>query len=153
MTKEELLKPRLVECVDRMQKLLALNAPSNIIGAVAFSIFSTTLACYGEEAGWALIGHLRAQNLHERAVCNYGKDCTNPVDRPDMGICPDCEIVIGCDPQSMAKIDAQCDVLQEEWDKQCDSCDGTGLMEGWNQRDGNDCPKCKGTGIEPEEAQ
>ena len=28
-----------------------------------------------------------------------------------------------------------------EW---CDGCDGTGLMEGWNHRDGNSCPKCKG---------
>lgn len=29
----------------------------------------------------------------------------------------------------------------EEW---CDGCDGTGLMEGWNHRDGHPCPKCKG---------
>ena len=28
----------------------------------------------------------------------------------------------------------------------CDFCDGTGLMEGWNKRDGNSCPNCKGTG-------
>ena len=28
-----------------------------------------------------------------------------------------------------------------EW---CDGCDGTGLMEGWNHRDGFSCPKCKG---------
>ena len=26
----------------------------------------------------------------------------------------------------------------------CDGCDGTGLMEGWNRRDGFSCPKCKG---------
>lgn len=26
----------------------------------------------------------------------------------------------------------------------CDGCYGTGLMEGWNRRDGNPCPKCKG---------
>ena len=31
----------------------------------------------------------------------------------------------------------------------CDCCDGTGLMEGWNRRDGNSCPKCKGSGKEP----
>jgi DnaJ-class molecular chaperone len=31
---------------------------------------------------------------------------------------------------------------REEW---CDGCDGTGLMEGWNRRDGNSCPKCKGS--------
>lgn len=29
----------------------------------------------------------------------------------------------------------------------CDMCDGTGLMEGWNRRDGNSCPKCKGEAI------
>ena len=32
----------------------------------------------------------------------------------------------------------------EEW---CDSCDGTGLMEGWNHRDGHPCPKCKGKAV------
>jgi hypothetical protein len=26
----------------------------------------------------------------------------------------------------------------------CGMCDGTGLMEGWNRRDGNSCPECKG---------
>lgn len=26
----------------------------------------------------------------------------------------------------------------------CDSCDGTGLMEGWNRRDGHPCPTCWG---------
>jgi hypothetical protein len=30
---------------------------------------------------------------------------------------------------------------QDQW---CDGCDGTGLMEGWNRRDGYSCPKCKG---------
>ena len=29
----------------------------------------------------------------------------------------------------------------------CDGCDGTGLMEGWNHRDGNSCPKCKGKAV------
>ncbi len=28
-----------------------------------------------------------------------------------------------------------------EW---CDMCDGVGLMEGWNHRDGYPCPKCRG---------
>lgn len=31
----------------------------------------------------------------------------------------------------------------------CDSCDGVGLMEGWNRRDGWPCPKCKGMAIMP----
>jgi hypothetical protein len=29
----------------------------------------------------------------------------------------------------------------------CDRCDGTGLMEGWNHRDGHPCPHCYGDGI------
>lgn len=29
----------------------------------------------------------------------------------------------------------------------CDGCDGTGLMEGWNRRDGWPCPKCKGMAV------
>ena len=33
----------------------------------------------------------------------------------------------------------------------CDSCDGTGLMEGWNRRDGWLCPKCRGMAIRPRE--
>jgi hypothetical protein len=32
-------------------------------------------------------------------------------------------------------------------EEECDSCDGTGLMEGWNRRDGSSCPKCKGAGV------
>jgi hypothetical protein len=34
--------------------------------------------------------------------------------------------------------------LPTEW---CDGCDGTGLMEGWNHRDGYPCPKCHGNAI------
>ena len=30
---------------------------------------------------------------------------------------------------------------------ECDNCDGVGLMEGWNRRDGHPCPKCWGDGI------
>ena len=147
MSKQELLKERLIECVERMHKLLALNAPGTIIGSEAFNIFATTLACYGEEAGHALVSHIREQNLHERAVCTYGNECVNPIERPPMPICLDCEKIIGVDPESMAKINEQCDSLQEEWDKECSACNGTGLMEGWNRRDGNDCPICKGTGV------
>ncbi len=36
-----------------------------------------------------------------------------------------------------------------ETEEECDGCDGTGLMEGWNRRDGNLCPKCKGAGCVP----
>ncbi len=141
MTKQELLKQRLVDCVDRMQKLLALNAPPAIIGAEAFSIFATTLSVYGEEAGWALISHLREQNLASRGICTHGNECTNEIERPGTNLCLDCEKEIGCDPESMAKVD------QIQVEEYCDGCDGTGLMEGWNRRDGNPCPKCKGEGV------
>lgn len=101
---------------------------------------STTLAVYGESAGWALIDHLRQQNLASRAVCTW-KGCTNAIERPNNPMCPDCEREIGCDPESLAKIDVVMEAME------CDGCDGTGLMEGWNRRDGNSCPKCKGTGL------
>ncbi len=39
-----------------------------------------------------------------------------------------------------------------ETEEECDGCDGTGLMEGWNRRDGNSCPKCKGAGCVPKAA-
>ncbi len=29
----------------------------------------------------------------------------------------------------------------------CDTCDGVGLMEGWNRRDGHPCPKCHGNAV------
>lgn len=29
----------------------------------------------------------------------------------------------------------------------CDGCDGTGLQEGWNRRDGHPCPKCWGDAL------
>jgi hypothetical protein len=33
----------------------------------------------------------------------------------------------------------------------CGMCDGTGLMEGWNRRDGYSCPECKGVQSRAEE--
>lgn len=144
--KEDLLKPRLLECIDRLRKVVELNGPPAFIGECAFSVFSVVLAAYGEESGRGLIRHIREQDLHERAVCSW-EDCTNTVERPPMGICPDCEREIDCDPESMLKLDEEAKRLAEEWDKECDGCDGTGLMEGWNRRDGNPCPKCKGEGV------
>lgn len=93
-TKQELLLPRLIESVERMQKLLSLNAPATIIGNEAFNIFATTLAVYGEGAGHWLLSHLREQNLAGRGVCSYG-NCANYVARPGSGICHDCEKEIG----------------------------------------------------------
>lgn len=145
--KPELLKPRVLECIDRLRKVVEMNGPPVFIGECAFSVFSVVLAAYGEEAGCGLIRHIREQDLQERAVCSWG-DCINTVERPPLGICPDCEREIGCDPESMAKLDEDAAKLCAEWEKEeCDGCDGTGLMEGWNRRDGNPCPKCKGEGV------
>ena len=44
---------------------------------------------------------------------------------------------------AIENIDAEL-LPNEEW---CNGCDGTGLMEGWNRRDGHSCPKCKGEGV------
>ena len=33
----------------------------------------------------------------------------------------------------------------------CYMCDGVGLMEGWNRRDGTPCPKCHGAAVLPVE--
>lgn len=152
MSKSELLKPRVLDCIDRLRKVIELNGPPAFIGECAFSVFSVVLAAYGEEAGRGLIRHIREQDLQERAVCSWG-DCINTVERPPLGICPDCEREIGCDPDSMAKIDEEAEKLCAQWEAECDGCDGTGLMEGWNRRDGNSCPKCKGTGLEPKSRQ
>jgi hypothetical protein len=94
--KEAMLKPRLIECVNRLQKLIELDAPSVIIGNAAFSVFSTTLAVYGESAGSTFIQHLRDQDLHGRGVCSH-EDCTSYVDRPDIGVCASCLDALGID--------------------------------------------------------
>jgi len=104
MGKKEVLKPRLIECVERMRKLLELDAPPVLIGAEAFSIFATTLAVYGTEAGWSFLEHLRKQNLKSRAVCAW-EDCIHPVEREETHLCAACEKKIGCDAKSLAEID------------------------------------------------
>lgn len=139
--KEKLLRVRVLECIDRLKTVIELNGPSSIIGEMAYSVWATTLAAYGEEAGRAMIHHMRNQNLQDRAVCTWG-DCVGTIERTPEDICEVCQKEIGCDEESLKKIDEEAKKLAEE----CDGCDGTGLMEGWNHRDGNSCPKCKGTG-------
>lgn len=95
-TKKEKLKPRLIECVDRLASLIKLDAPGVIIGHAAFNVFVTTLAVYGDSAGSTLISHLRDQNLHARAICSH-EDCSAYVDRPTLGICGDCLTKLGID--------------------------------------------------------
>lgn len=48
MNKEEKLKPVLLECIDRLRKLIELNAPGVIIDLAAFNVYATSLATYGE---------------------------------------------------------------------------------------------------------
>lgn len=86
MTKQEKLKPMLLEGVKRLLKLIELNAPGVIIGAAAWHAFATTLAVYGDGAASTMVQDIREGNLHARAVCSHG-DCTEYVDRPDLGIC------------------------------------------------------------------
>ena len=89
MTKKEKLRPYLIQCVDRLHKLIELDAPGGIIGAEAFNVFATTLAVYGSSAGSTFIQHVRDQNLHKRGTCSHG-DCSNEVQRPDLGLCAGC---------------------------------------------------------------
>ena len=88
------LKPRLLECIGRLQRLVELDAPAVIIGAAAWNVFSTTLAAYGSLAASTMVQHIRDENLHSRAVCNH-EDCTNYVQRPDVGMCADCQKAMG----------------------------------------------------------
>jgi hypothetical protein len=108
--KEQLLKVRALECLERLRKVIELNAPPLIIGDFAFSLYATVLAAYGEHAGEGLIRHLREQNLQSRALCHYG-DCTNGVERTPFGICADCQKEIGCDDESMKKYDLEANDL------------------------------------------
>lgn len=113
-TKEQLLKPRVLENIDRLRKIVELDAPPVLIGEFAFSLYATVLAAYGEEAGRAMTKHIRDQNLQSRAVCDWG-DCTNTVERTPIGTCAACQKEIGCDPESMAEIDAIAEKLAGEW--------------------------------------
>ncbi len=88
-TKEEFLKPKVFECIERLRKLVTLNAPAVIVGAAAWNVYTTILAAYGTEAGKIMINEIRDHNLHSRAVCSY-EDCINYVDRPDVGTCEEC---------------------------------------------------------------
>lgn len=112
--KEQLLKPRVLENIDRLRKIVELDAPPVLIGEFAFSLYATVLAAYGEEAGRAMAKSIRDHNLQDRAVCDWG-DCTNTVERTPIGTCPDCQKEIGCDPESLAEIDAIAEKLAGEW--------------------------------------
>ena len=89
MTKKEKLRPYLVRSIYRLQKLIELDVPADIIGAEVHHVFATTLAIYGPAAGSSFIQHICAQTLHLRGICGH-EDCADEVDRPDLGLCEDC---------------------------------------------------------------
>jgi hypothetical protein len=89
MTKTELLKPNLLACVERMKKLIELDAPAVIVGHEAWNILATTLATYGSAAGSGMVESIKDQNLHGRGVCSY-EDCVNYVERPGVNVCEIC---------------------------------------------------------------
>lgn len=111
--KEQLLKPRILENIDRLRKIVELDAPAVLIGEFAFSLYATVLAAYGEEAGRAMAKSIRDHNLQDRGVCDWG-DCTNPVERTPMGTCLDCQKEICCNPEALAEIDAIVEKLAAE---------------------------------------
>ena len=89
MTRKELLKPRVIDCVDRLRKLIDIDAPPVIIGAEIWLLFRTALAAYGEKIGQRMIHSLTEQALHSRGVCSMN-ECTNPVDRAGLSVCESC---------------------------------------------------------------
>jgi len=92
--KLEKLKPRVIECSDRLRKLIDLGAPGVIIGAEAWHLFCTVLAAYGTGAASTMVQDIRYKNLHGRGVCS-NEDCTAYVERPDIGVCKPCREAMG----------------------------------------------------------
>lgn len=101
-TRQTLLRPHLLRCLARMQRLITINAPGLIIGAEAFNIFATTLACYGETAGMSLLSHIAEQNLHGRGICSH-EECVGAVERPGTGWCEKCEREEGVDMETVTR--------------------------------------------------
>lgn len=111
--KEEMLKVRALECLERLKAVITLDAPPVVIGDFAFSLYATVLAAYGDAAGEGMIRHIREQNLQARGVCHYG-DCVNLVERAPFGMCEACQKEIGCDDESMKKYDEESDRMTAE---------------------------------------
>lgn len=82
-SKRELLRPRLLECIDRLRKFVELDAPAVIVGMSAWSVMKVTLATYGSDAWKCLIDDICEAELHDRAICR-SDGCTAYVDRPDV---------------------------------------------------------------------
>lgn len=104
MTKQEMLKPRLLECIDRLKQLVELDAPSVVIGAAAWSVFKVTLSTYGTAAGSTMLSDIQERDLHHRGVCSWG-DCTSHVDRPDVAICKEHQKELGLEDMEEVQLD------------------------------------------------
>ena len=103
-SKANLLKPRVLDCIERLRRLVELDAPVPIIGAASFSVFAIVLSAYGDKAGTPLLQHIREEDQHNRGLCNW-EDCTNPVKRPkDMGICNFHQKELGIDAETIEDI-------------------------------------------------
>jgi hypothetical protein len=94
MTKQELLKPHLLDCIARLQSFIEVGAPAVVIGHEAFNVLATTLAVYGTVAGAGLISHIRDTNLHSRGICT-NEDCVECIERPGVDICEKCCVELG----------------------------------------------------------
>lgn len=92
--KSRMLKPRLLESIDRLRKFVELDAPAVILGAEAWNVFQTVLATCGAIAASTMVQSIRDKNLQMRAVCAH-EDCTNYVDRPPLGLCKTCLATLG----------------------------------------------------------
>lgn len=101
--KAALLKPRLLDSVNRLKRLVELDAPAVIIGHEAWLLYKTTLACYGDAAASTMVSQIREAALESRGICHFN-DCTNPVDRPETGICQSCLKSIGADDESLDQL-------------------------------------------------
>jgi hypothetical protein len=82
--------------MNRLQKIIDVDAPAVIVGSMAWHLYCTILACYGQSAGSTMIQHIRDENLHSRGVCSH-EDCTEYVERPGVGLCAACCTKLGID--------------------------------------------------------
>jgi len=88
-TRKDILKPRVMDCVARLQKFIDMDAPAILIGSEIWLLFRTALACYGTSIGKKMLGDIMADALHGRGLCHM-EECVNTVQRPNDGLCATC---------------------------------------------------------------
>ena len=92
--KANYLRTSLLARIERLRKLIELDAPPAIIGSEAALVFSGVLASYGTDAGLRLIEQIRDRDLAGKGMCQHG-DCVNGIppgspDDPLPGYCSLC---------------------------------------------------------------